>query len=127
MATERRPHPEIVQRAKALRQRSTLAESKLWFWLRDRKLGGFKFRRQHPIERFIADFECESCKLIIELDGASHADQTDYDALRTDRLTELGYVVMRFSNDDVQLRLNETKEKIHHECLRRQQELILQI
>ncbi len=70
--------------------------------MRDRKLG-YKFRRQHPIDRFIVDFYCAQAKLCIEIDGASHLEpgQVEYDAARTEYLVAQGYHVIRFTNDDV--------------------------
>jgi Protein of unknown function (DUF559) len=65
---------EIRQRARALRTRMTDAERKLWFALRDRRFAGFKFRRQVPIDRFIADFICFEAPLVIEVDGGQHAE-----------------------------------------------------
>ncbi len=78
----------------------TDAEAKLWYHLRDRRLGGFKFVRQVPIGRYIADFACREADLIIELDGGQHAD-SEYDEERTRVLGEHGYAVIRFWNNDV--------------------------
>ncbi|MBC6430719.1 DUF559 domain-containing protein [Nostoc sp. HG1] len=60
---------------------------------------GFKFRRQHPVGRFILDFYCPVCQLVIELDGAIHDNQTNYDADRTKYLETYGYKVLRFQNE----------------------------
>ncbi|MGI4874830.1 MAG: endonuclease domain-containing protein [Janthinobacterium lividum] len=89
-------------RARGMRHEPTPAEAKLWESLRGGQLGA-KFRRQHSIDRYIADFVCLSHKLIVELDGAGHLepDQADYDHGRSALLTELGYRVLRFSNEDV--------------------------
>jgi very-short-patch-repair endonuclease len=67
----------VQQQARELRQELTPAEKVLWQALRDKQLAGFKFRRQHPIDRFIADFYCAACKLIVELDGGIHDEQQD--------------------------------------------------
>ena len=93
----------IQQRAKALRNDPTKAEQQLWQKLRNRQLGGYKFRRQHPIDRFIVDFFCYQGKLIIELDGKIHEDpeQKEYDEGRSVELSELGYTVVRFRNEEV--------------------------
>lgn len=77
------------------------AEARLWAKLRDKQLGGFKFRRQHAIEHYVLDFFCAECSLVIELDGDSHAERGDYDARRTARLNKLKLCVVRFSNADV--------------------------
>ena len=74
---------DLLQCACAMRQEAPLAEQKIWQHLRDRRLGGFKFRRQDPVPPFIADFICAELKLIVEVDGESHEEQPDYDARRT--------------------------------------------
>ena len=83
-----------------MRHEPTPAEAKMWQLLRGNQLG-VKFRRQHSINRYIVDFVCLSHKLIVELDGAGHleSDQADYDQGRTAYLTELGYRVLRFTNE----------------------------
>jgi very-short-patch-repair endonuclease len=82
-----------------MRHAPTPAEEKLWACLRGNQLG-VKFRRQHSIDRYIADFLCLSHKLVVELDGAGHLepDQADYDHGRATLLAELGYRILRFSN-----------------------------
>ena len=90
-----------ISRARALRASSTDAEQKLWSILRSRQLAGAKFRRQLPIDRYFADFACEALKLVIEVDGSQHMADEAYDAARTDRLRELGWIVLRFWNTDV--------------------------
>lgn len=87
--------------ARNLRKRSTDAERKLWHHLRNRNLKGFKFRRQVPIENFIADFVCDEAKLMIELDGGQHAEQSAADTQRTSTLEQAGYVVVRYWNNQV--------------------------
>lgn len=74
----------------------------MWDALRRQHLNGFKFRRQHPIDRFIVDFVCMKERLIIELDGVYFHDQrTEEDAARTETLEKLGYRVIRFENEYV--------------------------
>ena len=87
--------------ARRLRQDQTLAERTLWKLVRNRRLGGFKFMRQIAIDCYFADFICEACKLIVELDGAAHEGREDYDDRRTDALERLGYNVLRFRNERV--------------------------
>ena len=79
------------------------AEARLWRPLRDRRLGGFRFRRQHPVGNFIADFFCDEAKLAIEIDGGGHGfrQQAAYDAERTAELGKRGVRVLRFWNDQV--------------------------
>lgn len=95
---------KLYQYGRELRQSSTKAEKILWEYLRNRKFDGLKFRRQHPIDKFIADFYCHEKKLIVELDGAFHDDKmnTYYDKARTYELAETGIKVIRFRNSEVE-------------------------
>jgi very-short-patch-repair endonuclease len=88
------------QRARQLREFSTDAERRMWSALRDRRLSRYKFRRQHPIGRYIVDFACTEYRLIIELDGSQHADNAA-DARRTAWLESQGWRMVRFWNNDV--------------------------
>mgnify|MGYP001813205732 FL=1 len=78
----------------------TPAEAFLWTHLKSRKLAGRRFNRQFSIENYIADFYCHQERLVIELDGQVHMNPTaqEKDRLRTARLKELGYTVVRFEN-----------------------------
>ena len=89
------------QRARELRSGMTDAEHALWRHLRARQLQGWKFRRQYPIAGFITDFACIEAGIVIELDGGQHAEQVDYDKMRTDRMNAAGYRVLRFWNHEV--------------------------
>ncbi|MEA3345439.1 MAG: endonuclease domain-containing protein, partial [Chloroflexota bacterium] len=91
----------IQERARQLRREMTPAERILWDRLRNRQFLGLKFRRQHPLGRFIADFYCAEHRLVIELDGDIHRDHREYDQVRTEVLQDHGYQVLRFSNDAV--------------------------
>jgi very-short-patch-repair endonuclease len=84
-----------------LRRESSPVEHKLWSLIRGRQLGGYKFRRQHPIDRYFADFACLDAKLAVEIDGAQHEEQHVYDEARTATLEALGWRVMRFSGVEV--------------------------
>ena len=88
--------------AKENRRHMTDAEKVLWKVLRQSKCS-FKFRRQHPIYDYIADFICLEKRLIIEVDGAYHCElqQQEDDQIRTDILSDMGYKVLRFTNDEV--------------------------
>ncbi len=86
--------------ARALRQASTDAEIRLWAALRGRRLAAFKFRRQHPIGRFVVDFACTRHHLVIEADGGQHADR-EADAERTKWLEGQGWRILRFWNNDI--------------------------
>ncbi len=95
---------KLYQYGRELRQSSTKAEKILWKYLRNRKLDGLKFRRQHPIDKFIADFYCHEEKLVVELDGAVHDDvmNAQYDKARTYELKGSGITVIRFRNSEVE-------------------------
>jgi len=95
--TVKRPSSDYPR---ALRRASSPAERRLWARLSGRRLGGFKFRRQHAIDYFVADFACLEARLVVELDGASHDLRVDADAKRTERLGQLGWRVVRFMNRD---------------------------
>ncbi len=88
--------------AKELRRNMTEAEKKLWVHLKQ-GVGGLKFRRQHPLKNYIADFYCHKIKLIIEADGGIHnkPEVKEYDENRERDLKEWGYVVVRFTNDEI--------------------------
>jgi len=88
----------------------TLAEQVIWEHLRE--IQGFHFRRQHPIEDYIADFICLKKKLIIEIDGGYHnaIEQQERDAIRTSNLEHLSYTVLRFENDVI---LHDTQKVMH--------------
>ena len=87
--------------ARKLRRHQTDAERHLWFYLRGRRLGGYKFRRQYWVGPYILDFVCLKKKLAIELDGGQHNEQLEYDNIRTSYFAERGYVVIRFWNHEV--------------------------
>jgi very-short-patch-repair endonuclease len=90
-------------RARQLKKVMTAAEKVMWELLRNRNLESFKFRRQHPIGRYILDFYCHEAKLVIEVDGKIHElyNNTEYDKLRTEELESHGLKVIRFNNEEV--------------------------
>ena len=94
------------QRARALRKRMTDAERLLWRYLRNRELGGWKFRRQYPVGPFIVDFICVEKNVVIEVDGGQHAENEALDLQRSAYLNKMGYRVFRFWNNEV---LQETE------------------
>ncbi len=96
-----------TKHAKAMRANPTEAEQRLWYRLRAHRLGGIKFKRQKPIGPYIVDFACVERRLVIEIDGGQHMEQTDYDRERDRFLASLGYRVLRFWNNQV---LQETEE-----------------
>lgn len=92
---------ETVLRSRRLRGDMTDAEKKLWRHLRMRQIGGHKFRRQLPLQGYIADFACVDKKLIDEVDGGQHAEDVEYDARRSRTFEKLGYRTLRFWNNEV--------------------------
>jgi very-short-patch-repair endonuclease len=105
---------KIFENARSLRKELTDAENALWQELRNRKLNGLKFRRQHPIGSYIADFYCSEHKLVIEVDGNVHeTNVAKYnDASRTNDLQIMGIKVMRFTNKEVEQKMSEVLNKI---------------
>jgi very-short-patch-repair endonuclease len=106
--------------ARRLRRDQTDAERVLWFRLRDRRLNGLKFKRQVPIDKYIVDFCCAEAWLIVELDGGQHAmrDETN----RTAVLEAMGYLVLRFWNNDVLQNTEGVLEEILNTVNRHPQE-----
>ena len=99
-----------MHRAAEFRREPTPAEAKLWAYLKGAKLNGVRFRRQHAIGNFIADFCSIKAKLVIELDGSQHIEQEEYDSERTELLKNQGYRVLRFWNKDV---INDIEGVVH--------------
>ncbi|MSQ79779.1 MAG: endonuclease domain-containing protein [Flavobacteriaceae bacterium] len=95
--------PIIYERAKNLRKNMTKAEELLWGLLRNSKVSGKKFRRQHPIDNYILDFYCHELKLAIELDGEIHLlpHVKEHDIGRTYELENYSISILRFTNDEV--------------------------
>src|SRR3989344_6242418 len=104
---------KLKDRRRELRRRSTLEENILWDELRDNKLG-YKFKRQHSIGGYILDFYCSRKKFIIELDGASHSNSEakEYDKVRDDYFSQLGYTTIRFLNTEVENGVEKILNKI---------------
>ena len=98
--------------ARQLRRTETDAERSLWHCLRNRALMGCKFRRQHPIGPYIADFVCLEVALVIELDGGQHA-EVGVDDVRTSFLEHQGYRVLRFWNNDVLTQTDAVLAVVH--------------
>jgi BirA family biotin operon repressor/biotin-[acetyl-CoA-carboxylase] ligase/primosomal protein N' (replication factor Y) len=99
------PTPNAKENARKLRGAMTDSERRLWSRLRLEQLG-VKFRRQHPLGSYVADFACLEPKLIIELDGSQHADQAAYDARRDAFFRGQGFAVLRFASDQPFLNLD---------------------
>jgi very-short-patch-repair endonuclease len=112
MAGRRKPRrriPRVMLAAREHRKEPTPAEDRLWDALRDQKLAGFNFRRQHPVGPFILDFYCPRTKLCIEVDGDIHDTRRERDAPRTEALGTLKIRVVPFRNEEV---LNELSSVI---------------
>ena len=92
--------PSHRQFARAMRSDATKAENMLWQALRNKQLDGLKFKRQVPLDGFIADFVCFAPKLIVEVDGAQHAG-SGRDVERDRHFSSQGFMVLRFWNDDI--------------------------
>ena len=92
----------------------TDAERKLWSRLRHRQRHGHEFRRQVPIGPYIADFACLAARLVVEVDGGQHVDESAYDERRAEWLESRGYRVYRFWNGDVLSRTDDVLEVVAH-------------
>jgi very-short-patch-repair endonuclease len=118
MAEQKKPTWKVPSKlrsnARALRKISTDAERILWSELRDHRLIGASFRRQVPIENYIADFVCHAAKLVIELDGGQHFSdgQEAADARRSAIIEANGFLILRFSNHDLMSNRAGVLEKI---------------
>jgi 5-methyltetrahydrofolate--homocysteine methyltransferase len=93
----------FTQRARELRRNENAAERRMWSILRAKRMSGFKFRRQHALGRYIADFICLKARLVIEVDGDTHGtdESPDLDAKRAEEIEQMGYRVIRFWNHQV--------------------------
>ena len=105
---------KINPHARRLRREATDAERRLWSHLRNRQLGGFKFRRQETIGPFIADFACAECKVIVEADGGQHDEQKD--SARTQYLQGRGWHVVRLWNNEILHQTDAVLETIVRAC-----------
>lgn len=92
---------DLRQFARNLRRDQTDGEQRVWSLLRDRRMAGMKFRRQHPVPPYVLDFYCDEARLAIELDGGQHAEQVRRDAMRSEFLAAQGIKVLRFWNNEV--------------------------
>jgi len=108
----RGPDTEATRRARGLRRQQTDAETQLWYQLRNRRLAGCKFRRQLSLGPYFADFACTEKRLIIELDGGQHLQQTARDEHRSAFLRERGFTVLRFWNDQILQQMDAVLEEI---------------
>ena len=112
MSYQYRYNHQLVPLSKANKKIPTDAEKLLWFHLRGRQVGGYKFRRQYPVSSYILDFYCVEIKLGIELDGSQHILNELYDLKREQQLKALGIKIIRFWDNDVFSQTRDVLEKI---------------
>jgi very-short-patch-repair endonuclease len=106
----------LREAARDQRQQATLTERQLWEAIRGRRLNGLRFRRQHPIGPYIVDCLCFEARLVIEIDGPIHAQQSENDAERDEHLNQLGYRVLRLATDLVEQDLPGVLRSIETAC-----------
>lgn len=97
---------KLKQRARDLRNNSTLSEILLWNQIKGKKIKGYQFMRQKPILNFIVDFYCSKLKLVIEIDGESHTGKEEKDEYRQMKIESLGIKFLRFIDIDVKKNMN---------------------
>jgi very-short-patch-repair endonuclease len=107
---------KFLTRRKELRKSPTPQESKLWFYLKGNNLG-VKFRRQHGIGPYIADFYCKEKNLVVEIDGSQHIKEKEYDVERNNYIETLGIKVLRFWNSEVDKNIEGVLKKIKDHLL----------
>ena len=117
--------PDIFKLAKELRKLETVAEKLLWSQLNRNQLLGLQFRRQHPINRFIADFYCPKIKLVIEVDGSIHdiPEYQAHDIGRSEVLNDFGITVIRFTNEQILNEIDSTIKQIEITAKKLQSEI----
>ncbi len=110
--------PIIFERAKAMRENMTQAEKAVWGLLSSKRMRGLRFKTQHPIDLFIADFYCHTLKLVIEIDGGIHRskEQKEYDIGREAELGRYGIRVIRFTNEEVEKGIDQVRREIERVC-----------
>jgi very-short-patch-repair endonuclease len=104
--------PGTLETARILRKRMTNCEILLWEKLRAKQILGLRFRSQHPINIFIADFYCHEARLVVEIDGEIHDDQIEYDDGREAEIEKYDIKVIRFSNNEVINNIDSVVNKI---------------
>lgn len=97
-------NPKLKEKARELRNNSTLTEIMLWQQLKGKQIRGYDFHRQKPLGKYIIDFFCNELNLAIEVNGESHFGKEDYDAKRQNELEKFGVLMLRFS--DIEVRYN---------------------
>jgi very-short-patch-repair endonuclease len=110
--------PLIFERANQLRKHQTESEKFLWEILKNKQMMGLRFKRQHPIDKFIADFYCHSLKLVIEVDGKIHSypERIELDKERSAIIESFGIMVIRFTNDAIIQNIEIVRTSIEMIC-----------
>ena len=110
-----------VDLAKRLRRKMTPCEKALWQRLKTKKMAGLKFRRQHPIRFYIADFYCHEARLVIEVDGPIHDSigRREHDQQRDGVMEDFGIMILRFSNEEIRYHLQKVLKKIEEVSIMR--------
>ncbi len=108
-----RIRPNTTDRARTGRKNAPIPERIVWGMLRSGQLDGLKFRRQHPIGSYMADFYCAQLKLVIELDGMSHVGRADRDERRQKYIEAQGLTVLRITNDDLLRHPRVIEDEVH--------------
>jgi very-short-patch-repair endonuclease len=111
--------PLFRERARDMRQQPNDAEAMVWNALRDRQIGGYKFRRQFAIGNYIADFYCADAQLIVELDGETHNGKEVYDETRAAWLESQGLCLLRVNNHDLYEAFDGFLEVVFRKCVER--------
>jgi very-short-patch-repair endonuclease len=111
--------PETFESAKILRKNMTSHEKLLWEQLKLKQINGVRFRRQHPIDFFIADFYCHEARLVVEIDGEIHDQQKEYDDGRSAEMERYLIKVIRFTNSEVENNIKDVVKRIENEVTSR--------
>jgi very-short-patch-repair endonuclease len=111
--------PDIFEKAKELRKNMTYAEKLLWNKLKNKQICNLRFRRQHPITNFIADFYCHTARLVIEIDGEIHKGQIEYDQGRTTEMECFDIQVLRFNNKEIENNMESVLKLIEKTIIKR--------
>lgn len=117
--------PKVFERANELRKNMTKAESKLWEYLKGKRILNLRFRAQHPLDNFIADFYCHPLKLVIEIDGNTpkSKEQGEYDITEEADLIQWKIKIVRFKNEDIENNIEQVIEEVKKVCALRSLEL----
>ena len=115
---KKHPTAGARQRARSLRQNMTEVERRIWQMLRSHQMAGYRFRRQVPIGRYIADFVCHETRLIVKIDGGQHDRASPQEAERSGFLQSEGYRILRFWNNEVLANLDGVYETLATELRR---------